>query len=62
MVVNDILSLFYVPVTYFGFWQFKHLFDYSGVYAFSGFAALLFVLLAIVLPVVWLVMWWKRSP
>lgn len=61
MVVNDIMSLFYVPITYFGFWQFRNLFG-SGIYAFNGVATLLFVLLAIAIPILWLVLWCKRTP
>ena len=63
MVINDCLGLFYVPVNYFGFWQFKNLFNNGGgVMAFNGFSALLFVLFAIAVPIVWLVMWCKKTP
>lgn len=61
MVVNDVLSLFYLPITYFGFWQFTHLFG-EGVYGFNGFSALVLVLAALIIPVVWLGLWCKRSP
>ena len=61
MVVNDVMSLFYVPVTYFGFWQFKNLFG-SGVYGFNGFATLFFLLLSIAIPILWLALWCKRTP
>ena len=61
MVINDMIGILYVPVTYFGFWQFKHLFG-SGIYAFNGFAALLFVLLAVTIPLLWLGLWFKRCP
>ena len=60
MVVNDVMGLFYVPVTYFGFWQFRHLFG-SGIYGFNGFATLLFVLLAIGTPILWMGIWCKRT-
>ena len=62
MVVNDCLGMFYVPITYFGFWQFKNMFVSGGIYAFSGFSALVFVLAAIALPLVWLGLWCKRTP
>lgn len=62
MLINDILSFFYLPITYFGFWQFKHLFDGTGIYAFNGISTLIFVLAAIIVPIVWLALWCKRTP
>lgn len=61
MIINDILSLFYLPITYFGFWQIRHLFG-SGIYGFNGFATLFFLISAIVVPIVWLGFWCKRTP
>jgi hypothetical protein len=62
MVINDILSIFYLPITYFGFFQMSHLFDNPGIYSFNGAIALIFVLIAIIVPIAWLVLWCKRSP
>lgn len=61
MMLNDWLGLFYVPITYFGFWQFRNMFS-GGIYAFNGLSALLFVLLALTLPILWLGLWCKRTP
>ena len=61
MALNDILSLFYVPITYFGFWQFHHLFG-TGIYGFNGFVTLVFVLSTILLPIIYLILWCKRTP
>ena len=62
MVINDVVSLFYLPITYFGFSQMNHLFDSPGIYSFNGAMALIFVVVAIVVPVVWVVLWCKRTP
>ena len=61
MVLNDVLSLFYVPLTYFAFLQLQHPFT-DSVTPFNGVATLLFLLLAIALPIVWTFLWCKRTP
>jgi hypothetical protein len=59
MLVNDVVSLFYLPITYFGFWQMNNLFG-EGIYGFNGFATLFFTASAIAVPVIWLGIWCKR--
>ena len=40
----------------------QHLFDAPGVYSFNGAMALIFVLVAIAVPIAWIVLWYKRTP
>jgi hypothetical protein len=58
MVVNDVITLFYLPILYFGFLQLQHLFG-EGIYGFNVFATLLFVIAALAMPFVWLLVWFK---
>lgn len=62
MVINDIVSIFYLPITYFGFLQMTHLFDAPGIYSFNGVMALIFLMVAIIVPIAWIVLWCKRTP
>jgi hypothetical protein len=61
MVVNDVLSLFYLPILYFGFLQLQTLIG-PGIYAFNAAATLIFIALAITLPIIWTTVWYRRTP
>jgi len=58
MVINDVITLFYLPILYFGFMQLQHLFG-SGIYGFNGFVTLVFLLAALAMPFIWLLVWFK---
>lgn len=62
MVINDVISLFYLPITYFGFFQISHLFESSGIYIANGIMTILFLAVAIIIPIVWMILWCKRTP
>jgi hypothetical protein len=59
MVVNDICSVFYVPILWFGFYQMQELFG-EGFLVFNGISCLLFVIFAIIIPFIWLWAWVKK--
>jgi hypothetical protein len=64
MAINDVFSLFYVPILWFGLSQFKSLID-SGPETYmtvnAGLTVVFFVF-AVVMPFVWLMMWIKFDP
>jgi hypothetical protein len=60
MAINDFISLFYVPILWLAFNQFQDL--GTGSYMiFNSFCSILFLILAILLPILYLYMWWKRE-
>lgn len=59
-VINDVFSIFYVPILWFGFSQFQTLFG-SGYLGFNGFICLIFVLASISLPFLLFLVWWKKG-
>jgi magnesium-transporting ATPase (P-type) len=61
MVYNDVLSLFYLPILYFAFMQMNNFFG-DGFYAFNGFIALVFAILAIITPVIYNILWFRWTP
>jgi hypothetical protein len=64
MAINDVFSLFYVPILWFGLSQFKSLIG-SGPETYmtvnAGLTVVFFVF-AVVMPFVWLMMWIKFDP
>jgi hypothetical protein len=62
MVINDVLSVFYFPLFYFAFMQAPNLLSSTSAF-FSLNAALTILLLvcALVMPIVWTVMWKVKS-
>jgi hypothetical protein len=61
MIINDVFSLFYFPILYFGFLQLQHLFG-PGILGLNGFIALVFILTVILLPFIWIYVWVKKTP
>lgn len=61
MVLNDAFSLFYLPLAYFAFMQLPNLFSSGGFYGLNAFLTLLLLLAAIIMPMVWVLLWWSRS-
>ena len=62
MVLHDVLSLFYLPLFYFAFSQFRTIFNEAGFYAANGFITVLFLLIGLVMPFVWIGLWAKKEP
>ncbi len=60
-VINDVLSLFYVPILWFALSQFKDLVGSEKTTYMNVNAAftVIFLIAAIVLPIVWFVAWIK---
>lgn len=62
MALNDILSLFIVPILWFGLWQFK---DLTGTELESGYSTInavftvVFLIFAFIIPVIWGLFWFK---
>jgi len=61
MVINDVLSLFYLPILFFSFMQLNNL-NGGGIYSFNAFVTVIFLIAAILMPVIWLLLWIKRTP
>ena len=62
MLINDIISLFFLPIMYFGFFQLSHLYEAGGIYAANGTTTLIFLILAILVPIAWAMLWCRRTP
>ena len=61
MILNDIFSLFYMPICYFVFMQAPKLFDQSGsFYIANALVAIVLLIGCVVVPIVWGVLWKKR--
>jgi len=61
MVINDVLSLFFLPILFFSFMQLNNL-NGGGIYSFNAFVTVIFLIAAILMPVIWLLLWIKRTP
>lgn len=61
MILNDVLSVFYVPLLWFGFMQFQDLI-FEGYLGFSSFLAIAMVIICVALPAIWLVIWIRNTP
>jgi hypothetical protein len=60
MAVNDFISLFYMPILWLAFNQFQD-FGVGSYMQFNAFCSILFLVIAILLPILYLYMWWKKS-
>ena len=61
MILNDAFSLFYFPIFFFAFMQFRNLFTSPGFYSFNSFITLLLMIVAAILPIAWTFMWKTKS-
>jgi len=59
MVINDVISVLYIPILVFGFYQFQDLIG-DGILGFNGFISLLSVLACLAIPFIWTVVWYKK--
>lgn len=59
-LLNDIISVFYVPIVWFGFNQFQELFS-EGYLGFNGFVCLIMVVFVLLYPFGLVYVWWKKD-
>ena len=62
MVLNDVFSLFYFPLLYFAFMQLPRVPASSGFYALNYAVTVILLLLALIVPFAWWVLWKVRTP
>jgi hypothetical protein len=60
MAINDVMSLFYMPIIWFGLTQFRNISGYTDNLSITTpVFAIIFLVAAIVMPIVWVVLWKK---
>jgi len=65
MALNDVFSLFFVPIVWFALWQFQDLKgsgssdDYSNI---NSAFTVIFLILTLLLPFIWTMFWFKFEP